>query len=72
MLSIPTGVRFERDGLPMAWIVVQGMVEEIPLKVLAEDKSRLALGGVNAETHFISAGRGLVSVGDAVATKAAQ
>ena len=73
VLSVPTAVRFERDGLSLAYIVVDGVVKEIALKVIAEDKTRLAIqgAGIDATTQFITAGRGLVSVGDRTQVKRA-
>jgi RND family efflux transporter MFP subunit len=73
VLSVPTSVRFERDGLSLAFIVKDGIVQEIPLKVIAEDKTRLAIqgAGIDANTQFVSAGRSLVSVGDRTQVKRA-
>jgi len=53
--------------------VVDGVVKEIALKVIAEDKTRLAIqgAGIDATTQFITAGRGLVSVGDRTQVKRA-
>jgi len=73
VLSVPTSVRFERDGLSLAYIVKDGIVQEIPLKVVAEDKTRLAIqgAGIDVNTQFVSAGRSLVSVGDRTQVKRA-
>jgi membrane fusion protein (multidrug efflux system) len=71
ILTLPAGVRFVKNGLPFASIVVNGVVTTIPLTILAEDKKHIGFSadGVDETTEFIITGRNLVSEGGTVTTK---
>lgn len=71
ILSIPARVRFVKNGLPFASIVLDGIVTTIPLTIHAEDMTHIGFSAdyVDGSTEFIITGRNLVSEGQTVTTQ---